>query len=60
MKDTWKREIFLEILKKSLRMGLKDNLYLEERDLFRDLEEVSEDSFARHYVPGRTISLWIS
>ncbi len=34
----------------SLRMHLHDSLYLEERDLSGDLEEVSEDAFARQSV----------
>ncbi len=32
--------ISLEILRKSLRIHLQDSLYLEERDLSGDLEEV--------------------
>jgi hypothetical protein len=41
-------------------MHLQDSLYLEERDLSGDLEEVSEDAFARQSVPGRKRSLWRS
>ncbi len=48
-----KKEISLEILRKSLRMHLQDSLYLEERDLSGDLEEVSENAFERQSVPGR-------
>jgi hypothetical protein len=57
---TWKKEISQEILRKSLRMHFQDSLYLEERDLSGDLEEVSEDELARQSVPGRKRSLWRS
>jgi hypothetical protein len=35
-------------------------MFLEERDLSGDLEEVSEDAFARQSVPRRKRSLWRS
>jgi hypothetical protein len=53
----YKKEISLEILRKSLRMHLQDSMYLEERDLSGDLEKGSEDAFERKAVPGRKRSL---
>jgi hypothetical protein len=40
-------------------MHLHDSLHLEEIDLYGDLEEISEDAFARQSVPGRKRSLEI-